>query len=194
MPKRVKTSVILSIIFFLLVKLHPVWARLLPIWGILIVQLIGLFMLLALCLFALIGIFKLFFNKNYSKPIYYLPIILLPLVVFEAIKNPFKINLDNLYGNIEYKARREGTQNYATFELRENNKFEIHWTGWFGSEKYFRGVYRQVNDTLFLDFNKGVSPRNFGNKVLLSKGKGLVWLDSLDRPIRTSAFHEISKK
>ena len=67
--------------------------------------------------------------------------------------NPLNIDLEQLYGEVNFSACREGTQNQATFKLRGKNMFEIHSTGVFFYDKYFTGTYERKADTLYLHYD-----------------------------------------
>lgn len=92
-------------------------------------------------------------------------------VIF-GIYNPLKINVDELIrGKILFKACYEGTQNEAKFYLREEKKFDVHWTGAFFYDEFFTGVYEKKGDTILLKFNKKQLDE-FGDTLII-KGEDL---------------------
>lgn len=80
--------------------------------------------------------------------------------------NPLKINLDKIYGQVVFQACYEGTQNQATFKLRKNGKFNIHWTEVFFYDEFFIGNYTKKGDTIVLDF-KAKTPRMLGDTLII---------------------------
>ena len=79
--------------------------------------------------------------------------------------NPFKIDLDKVYGPVVFRACYEGTQNQATFKLRDSGKFDIHWTSIFSST-FFTGQYVLKGDTIFMDFDTRV-PRMLDDTLII---------------------------
>ncbi|NDP28878.1 MAG: hypothetical protein GZ087_15875 [Flavobacterium sp.] len=111
--------------------------------------------------------------------------------LLDGMFNPFKIDLDSLYGNVVFQAYYEGTQNQAVFKLRDNGKFDLHWTGVFFSDTFYLGVYQQHGDTIVLDY-KGIKPRTFSDTLVIqgkkiyelendSLKKSLFYIDDLKR-------------
>ncbi len=169
-------------------KTHPIWARISPVGVNALIQIGGLLLGLALLIYGIIGIFKLFFNKNYNKGYSYLPILLVPLIFAETIYNPLKINTDRLYGEVVYEACYEGTQNQAKLKLRKNGIFDIHWTGAFFYDEYFVGEFEERNDTLYLNFKRDNTPRNFGNMGIKINGRGISFFDKENKLLRPNPY------
>lgn len=96
----------------------------------------------------------------------FIPIGVLLIGLLDGMYNPFGINLENVYGDVTFRACFEGTQNQATFKLREPDEFEIHWTGVFFYDEFFVGTYSKNGDTLLLDYD-GKRPSRFGDKILM---------------------------
>lgn len=132
----------------------------------------------------LIEIVKIIKNRKTLTLISFIPIGVLLIGLLEGIYNPLRLNLENVYGDVTFRACFEGTQNQATFKLREPDKFEIHWTGAFFYDEFFKGKYSKVGDTLFLDYD-GNRPKRFGDTILMDSKNDLLQTirtedDSLD--------------
>jgi hypothetical protein len=113
----------------------------------------------------LIEIVRLIKKRKSLNYLSFIPIIILSIGLLDGMYNPLKINLENIYADVIFRACYEGTQNQATFKLREGNKFELHWTGAFFYDEFFTGTYRESGDTLFLNYNYN-RPIRFGDKIL----------------------------
>lgn len=166
LTKSLKISIILSIALVGLIRLRPIWERN-PggLWNVLFFLSITI-IFLWISIKILIEIVRIIKQRNALKLNSFLPIGILLIGLLDGMYNPFKINLENIYGDVTFRACYEGTQNQATFKLREENDFEIHWTGVFFYDEFFKGTYTQIGDTLFLDYN-GKRPIRFGDKVLM---------------------------
>lgn len=166
MTKSLKISIILSIALVGLIRLRPIWERN-PggLWNVLFFLSIAI-ILLWILIKILIEIVRIIKQQNTLKLNSFLSIGILLIGLLDGIYNPFRINLESIYGDVIFRACYEGTQNQATFKLREENAFEIHWTGIFFYDEFFTGTYNQIGDTLFLDYN-GKKPSRFGDKVLM---------------------------
>ena len=88
------------------------------------------------------------------------------VLLLDGMFNPLKFNLDKIYGHVVFRACYEGTQNQATFKLRESGKFDIHWTGVFFSDNFYTGEYIKKGDTILLDFKTEI-PRNLSDTLLI---------------------------
>ena len=166
MKRKLKVSIIISILFVLLIRLRPIWVRY-PggIWN-------GLFFLVITILFfwllikILIEIVNLIRQRKNLNLKLFVPIALMTVSLLDGIYNPLSINLDKIYGKVNFRACYEGTQNQATFVLRDNGKFDIHWTGVFFFDDYFTGEYVKKGDTLLLNFKTEV-PQNLSDTLVI---------------------------
>lgn len=160
---RIAISLIMS--FFILTFFYPVWERT-PGGFWLILFNLGIFItfiwILARIVKELILLIRL---KKYDSINNYLPLLVLIFGSGLLITVPFNIE-KKLYGDVVFHACYEGTQNQATFKLRENNRFEIHYTGVFFYDSFVTGKYQLHNDTLNLDYDKETGTR-FGDKVYM---------------------------
>ena len=173
-PLRIRLTIIFVVIIYFSSRLHPVWSRTFhPSWNGIIVF-IGLLIGLLLALLFLYSLTQLFLNSNYTRFISYLPIILVSALLLDLYFNPLNIDLDKLYGKIQYKAYYEGSMSGATFTLRDNNRFEIYYTAAPFHQTYWKGKYTQNGDTLFLAYIGTEPPFEWGKKVIKIEGRGIV--------------------
>ncbi|MEZ5056308.1 MAG: hypothetical protein R2879_04650 [Saprospiraceae bacterium] len=166
MTKSLKTSIILSIAFIGLLRLRPIWERN-PggLWNLIFyLSIASLFIWISIKI--LIEIYKIHKNRSNLKWTTFLPIVILLIGLLDGLYNPLKLNLENIYGEVTFRACYEGTQNQATFKLRKPDRFEIHWTGVFFYDEFFVGTYSKSGDTLLLNY-KGKKPGRIGDKILM---------------------------
>ena len=96
------------------------------------------------------------------------PTTLIVAVLCFTFFNTFSFDIDEkVYGKVIFRACYEGTQNQATFKLRDKNRFEIHATGVFFYDEYFTGQYTQHGDTLDLRYD-GVVHGAVGERVFMN--------------------------
>ena len=166
MTKNLKTSFIISILFVELIRFRPIWERN-PVgfWNMLFyLGIIVLFFWLIVKI--IIEISRLIKQRKNLTFKLIVPILLMTVLILDGIFNPFKIELDKIYGYVNFRACYEGTQNQVTFKLRENAKFDIHWTGVFFYDEFFTGEYIKKGDTIFLDFTTEI-PRNLSDTLVI---------------------------
>lgn len=166
MKKSFKISIILSVAFVGLIRLRPIWERN-PggLWNIIFFLAIAtLFVWISIKI--LVEIVRIIKNRKALKLTSFLPIGILLIGLLDGMYNPLRLNLENVYGDVTFRACYEGTQNQATFKLREPDKFEIHWTGVFFYDEFFIGKYSKNGDTLLLDYD-GKRPSRFGDMILM---------------------------
>lgn len=161
----IKKTLAPLIVFGFLVYLYPIWERtpggfwLLPIN---LVILISFLWIIVRVIKELIMIFKI---RNSLTLKALTPILTLTLGLLMLFTIQFNVE-DTLYGKVRFRACYEGTQNQATFKLRENNRFEIHYTGVFFADEFVTGKYKLNADTLYLTYKNEIDER-FGNKVFM---------------------------
>ncbi|QHL88424.1 hypothetical protein GU926_13670 [Nibribacter ruber] len=119
-----------------------------------------------ICVRVISELYKLAKGKPPIDAKAYIPLLLLTLTLLDFFFNPLNIDLEKAYGKILFRACYEGTQNQATFKLREENTFELHATGAFFYDEFFLGSYIQKGDTLILDF-RGKKPAHFSDKLFM---------------------------
>lgn len=171
--KHLKISIILSTAFVGLIRLNPIWERSPGGFWIVLFYLIIAILFFWITIKILIEIVRIIKNRNTLKLISFITIGILIIGLLDGIYNPLRINLENFYGDVTFRACFEGTQNQATFKLREPDKFEIHWTGVFFYDEFFYGKYSKIGDTLFLEYSRK-KPKRFGDKIFIdSKNESL---------------------
>jgi hypothetical protein len=163
--KKLVSIGLVSVTLLILIYTDPIWTRnpgglWIPLIGLLIVA--GFLWLMIKLIREIIGLIK---NRKTFKKNHLLPTILIAAVLCFSFFNTFSLDIeDKIYGKVVFRACYEGTQNQATFKLREGNRFELHWTGVFFADNYYTGTYKQIGDTLFLDYFSD-RPTRFGDKI-----------------------------
>lgn len=166
MTRNLKISLIISILFVGSIRLRPIWERN-PggFWNMLFF--LGIAVLFFwLIVKIIIEITRLIKQRKSLTFKLFVPILIMTVFLLDGMVNPMKINLDKIYGQVDFQACYEGTQNQATFKLRESGKFDIHWTGVFFYDEFFTGEYIKNRDTILLDF-KTERPRNISDTLVI---------------------------
>ena len=81
----------------------------------------------------------------------------------DGIFNPLKINLDKIYGQVDFRACYEGTQNQATFKLRKMGNLTFIGQEYFSTISFYRKICEN-GDTILLDF-KTEKPQYFSDTL-----------------------------
>ncbi|WP_291856367.1 hypothetical protein [Marinilabilia sp.] len=167
MTRNLKTSLIISLLFVGLIRFRPIWERN-PggFWNVLFFLGIAVlfFWLIVKIIIEFVRLIKQ--RKNLTIKLF-VPFFIMAVFLLDGMFNPLRINLEKIYGRVVFRACYEGTQNQATFKLRESGKFDIHWTGVFFSDEFFTGEYTKNQDTLLLDFKTEV-PRNLSDTLVIN--------------------------
>lgn len=171
MTRNLKISLIISILFVGLIRFRPFWERN-PggLWNVLFFLTIAV-LFFWLIIKIIIEITRLIKQRKNLTFKLFIPILIMTVLLLDGMYNPLKVNLDKLYGQVVFRACYEGTQNQATFKLRESGKFDIHWTGVFFLDNFYTGDYIKNGDTLLLNFNTEI-PRNLDDTLII-KGEYL---------------------
>ncbi len=153
MTRHLKISLIISFLFVGLIRFRPIWERN-PggFWNVLF------FLGIAVLFFWLIvkiviEITRLIKKRKSLTFRLFIPILIMSVLLLDGMLNPLNINLDKIYGQVVFRACYEGTQNQATFKLRDTGKFDIHWTGVFFADNYYTGKYSMSGDTIYMDYH-----------------------------------------
>ena len=165
MTRSLKTSLIISILFVAILRFRPIWERY-PggLWNVLFfLGTVVLFFWLVIKI--IIELVRLIKRRKGLKIKLFVPILIMTVFLLDGMYNPFKIDLDKVYGPVVFRACYEGTQNQATFKLRDSGKFDIHWTSIFSST-FFTGQYVLKGDTIFMDFDTRV-PRMLDDTLII---------------------------
>lgn len=134
-------------------------------------------------------LFELIKNRSLFKWNQLPPTILIIGVLYFTFFNTFSFDIDEkVYGKVIFRACYEGTQNQTTFKLREKNRFEIHATGVFFYDTYFKGHYNRHGDTVDLKY-EGAIHRAIGERVFMNNRDSVMEVikrsgDSTGRPLR----------
>lgn len=174
MTKKLVVIGLVSVTLLTLIYSDPIWTRY-PggLWTPLIFLIIvgGLLWLLIKLIKEIIGLIK---NRKTFKANHLMPTILILTILCFTFFNTLSFDIEeSIYGKVVFRACYEGTQNQATFKLREGNRFEIHWTGVFFYDEYFTGTYKQVGDTLILDYHSD-KPMRFGDRIFMDNQSELL--------------------
>jgi len=166
MTRNLKISLIISIFFVGLIRFRPIWERN-PggFWNILFF--LGIAVLFFwLTVKIIIEISRLIKQRKNLTFKLFVPILIMTVLLLDGMFNPLKVNLDKIFGQVVFRACYEGTQNQATFKLRESGKFDIYWTGVFFFDNFYTGEYVKKGDTILLDFNTEI-PRNLSDTLVI---------------------------
>ncbi|MGB6036696.1 MAG: hypothetical protein WBG42_10555 [Cryomorphaceae bacterium] len=166
MRKSLKISITLSIVFVGLIRLKPIWERS-PggNWN-LLVYLSILILFFWISVKVLKEIVRLIKNRKTVNFRSFTAIGILLIGLIHGIFNPLNIDLEKIYGDVTFRACYEGTMNQATFKLRDDGDFDIHWTGAFFYDEYFTGNYVRRDDSLFMHYDNKV-PRWLGDTLIV---------------------------
>ena len=171
MIRKLVPTGLVCVTLLILIYTNPVWTRYpggrwILLIGLLIV--VGFVWLIIKLVKEIIGLIK---NRKTFKTNHLLPTILIIGVLCFIFFNEFSFDIeDKIYGKVVFRACHEGTLNHATFKLREGNRFELHSMGVFFSDDYFIGTYKQIGDTLILDYDSDRSVR-FGDRIFMDNQK-----------------------
>ncbi len=130
---------------------------------------------LVIFLYAIKGILQVFEyeHKLILKPC--LPAIISISILLYSIFSPYRLNSESLESRVTLRACFEGTQNQAFIKFRENNTFELNWTGIFGADKWYIGSYSQKADTFYLNYTTD-TPSRFGDTII-NNGNSLITIN-----------------
>lgn len=80
------------------------------------------------------------------------------------------IDLEKLESKVVLRGCYEGTQNQAYILFRQDNTFELNWTGVFFYDEWFTGHWKRNGDTILLHYNNDKMVKQLGNKVVIQNG------------------------
>ena len=174
MTKKLVSIGLVSVTLLLMIYTNDLWTRYpgglwIPLIFLLIVA--GFIWLIVNLIKEIIGLIK---SKKTFQWNHLLPAVLICGILCFTFFNTFSFDIeDRIYGRVIFRACYEGTQNQATFKLREENRFEIHWTGVFFYDEFFTGTYQQSGDTLILTYDND-RPVRFGDRILMDNAGELL--------------------
>ena len=89
------------------------------------------------------------------------------IIIFVVLNiEQFNVNENTFQSDVIFRACREGTIDTSELFFREDGTFEDFNIGWFAYVYYTNGTWKQIGDTLFLDF-EGEMSGLLGNKILI---------------------------
>jgi len=179
MTKRLKVTILISILFLALIRLYPIWERY-PggLWNVLFYLIIAtLFVFLIVKI--VIEIVRIIRDRNNLNLKLFIPILIMIVSLTDGLFNPLKINLNSIYGQEVFRACYEGTQNQATLILRDDDKFDLHWTGVFFYDEFFVGKYSMNGDTIILEYKKNKPDRLYGKLIVIDENLFKIENDTL---------------
>ena len=111
------------------------------------------------------GLIRIFKNRHNLSFAICLPTII--YIVFPILAS--FIDLEKLESKVVLRGCYEGTQNQAYILFRQNNTFELNWTGVFFYDEWFTGRWRKNGDTIVLQYNNKMV-KQLGDKVIIQNG------------------------
>lgn len=121
------------------------------------------------------GLIQIFRNIKQLSIKICLPFFITFLTLTYLSFSPYRLDSEKLGSKVRLRACFEGTQNQAYILFRENQTFEINWTGVFFANDWYYGTYRQKADTLYLDY-KTEKPYRFGDTIVIT-GQNLITIN-----------------
>jgi len=123
--------------------------------------------LVTIIVYCIKGAIEVFRNRKNLTTWTFTPFAICTITLAYTLFSPYRLNSENLTNRSEIiiRACYEGTQNTAVLKFRENQTFELHWTGFFSSN-WFCGTYEQKADTLFLYYSTE-KPYRFGDSIVI---------------------------
>ena len=116
----------------------------------------------------IIAVFK---NRRQLNVYYFYPIVVYIAVICAPIGT-----WEDYLSPVKFRACYEGTQNQAYILFRNDNSFELHWTGVFFYSKWYSGKWQQKNNIILLKYQTD-PVEVLGGSVLMKDGY-LVPLDN----------------
>ena len=108
---------------------------------------------------------RIYKSRRNLSPALFLPIII--YVAFPLLSG--LIDPEKLESKVVLRGCYEGTQNQAFLLFRQNNTFELNWTGVFFYDKWYTGHWEKKGDTILLQYNSDTA-KALGNKLMIDKG------------------------
>ncbi|PSR54741.1 hypothetical protein AHMF7605_15120 [Adhaeribacter arboris] len=86
----------------------------------------------AIVVYTISGIIKVFNNRQNLTLRLCLPTVILLVTLTYTIFSPYRLDSEILESKVAIRACYEGTQNQAYIKFRKDKSFELNWTGVFG--------------------------------------------------------------
>lgn len=114
------------------------------------------------------------------------PAIITLMTLCYTLFSPYRLDSENLESKVVWRACFEGTQNQAFILFRDDNSFELNWTGVFFADEWFYGNYKQNGDTVYLEYHTK-QPYRFGDTLLI-QGESLTTISKINKRDSTRVF------
>ncbi len=134
---------------------------------------------IAIVVYAVKGVVQISSNRSSLNFKFCLPVIIALVTLVYTIFSPWRVSSEILERKIILRACFEGTQNQASIKFRQDKTFEINWTGVFGYDEWFTGIYHQEGDTFYLKY-KTEKPFRFGDTII-NNGRSLITINKLKK-------------
>ena len=121
---------------------------------------------IAMIVYCIKGVVAVFRNRKDLTIRIFIPFTICAITLLYTLFSPYRLNSEKLEKEIIFRACFEGTQNQATLKFREDQTFELHWTGVFFYSEWFYGTYEQRMDSLFLHYTTE-KPYRFGDSIVI---------------------------
>lgn len=121
------------------------------------------------------GLIQIFRNIKQLSIKICLPFFITTLTLTYLFFSPYRLDSEKLGSKVRLRACFEGTQNQAYILFREDQTFEINWTGVFFANGWYYGTYSQKADTFYLDY-RTEKPYRFGDTIV-NTGQSLITIN-----------------
>jgi hypothetical protein len=129
----------------------------------------------AISVFLVKGVINIFkYRKQLSFAIC-LPTLIVVFTFSYLFFSPYRLNSEKLCSEVVLRACFEGTQNQAYILFREDQTFELNWTGVFFANNWYYGNYTQNADTFYLNY-VSKKPYRFGDTIV-NNGQDLITIN-----------------
>jgi len=121
---------------------------------------------IAMIVYCIKGLIDIFRNRKNLTIWTFISFTICAVILIYTLLSPYRLTSEKLESKVIIRACFEGTQNQATLKFREDQTFELHWTGVFFYSEWFYGTYKQRTDSLFLHYSTA-KPRCFGDSIII---------------------------
>jgi len=190
MTRNLKISLILSVLLIGFIRLRPIWERMLGDFFILFYFLCNSILLVWLIVKIIKEVIWLSKQRNNLNYKIFIPTLIMTMALLDGLFNPFRIDLDFIYGEVNIQAYSEYGPGQEILKIRDNGKFDLQSTGVFFYNRWYLGKYKKNGDTIALNFD-GNSPRNFCDSLVV-RGEKIYEIEN-DSLINSSFILETTK-
>jgi hypothetical protein len=168
--RRLRLIILIPVVILILdTNLFYYWIKLAG-WTLFVTGLVSLICYVTIIIGTIVLIIRLI-RWNELRNIYNYSTILglAGIIVLLSIFPLFKVNKNTFQSPVKIKACYEGTMNTSHLYLRENGEFENFSIGWFAFVHYYKGTWRQHEDTLTMNYEKE-KPNLLSEKMIIYNG------------------------